>query len=418
MGPRRGPGDSRETPLIRSARPKPGRTLGERPPWDHEDGGRGNAGRSIRLLFVGGDLRSGGAEAGLISILEAVRPPEFNVTLFLLRERGSLLDRLPPHVRLVSLARGDSRLGLRLPLLAERIFRLARRSDAVIASQEASPTYTAIVAARLTGRPGVGNMRTSWSRILQDLPVWHGPVSRALYPWADQILVCSRSAGADLDGFLGDSCPHLVLAPPARDLDALRRAASAGLDEDCLSWCEGPFLAYVGRLEPAKGVDRLIDIFRRVLDGGIEANLILVGEGAQQEALMAQTRRLGLDRKIFFAGWRRNPYPLVRRSRAVVLTSRYEGAPGIAIEAMALGVPVVAYESTPGIRDLLQDGGCGILIEDGQAERFAASLQRLLRDPEWASPIIDRGLLRARDFDSAQAADAFRSFCRSLVTPG
>ncbi len=91
----------------------------------------------------------------------------------------------------------------------------------------------------------------------------------------------------------------------------------------------------------------------------------IVGTGELEDECRQLCRELGIQDNVQFLGFQSNPMKMVSCSKALVLTSRWEGTPMCALEAMALGTPVVSTPSD-GMKDLLTDGVSGFLSQDDQ----------------------------------------------------
>jgi glycosyltransferase involved in cell wall biosynthesis len=114
----------------------------------------------------------------------------------------------------------------------------------------------------------------------------------------------------------------------------------------------GPQLVAAGRLCRQKGFDVLLDAMPAVLARFPDAQLAILGDGPLRSDLVARTRRLGLGEAVQFLGYQPNPWPYLRHADLFVLPSRYEGLPNILLEALALGVPVVATDCPGGTREV------------------------------------------------------------------
>lgn len=132
-------------------------------------------------------------------------------------------------------------------------------------------------------------------------------------------------------------------------------------------------LLFVGRLAPEKGLDVLLDALER---GEARGHLTVVGDGAERSALEQRAHRLGLDERVHFVGWQDDVTPFLRRASAVVMPSLREGLPLAAIEAAALGRPLVA-SAVGGIPGLVDDGRTALLVPPGDAAALAAALATL-----------------------------------------
>jgi glycosyltransferase involved in cell wall biosynthesis len=94
-----------------------------------------------------------------------------------------------------------------------------------------------------------------------------------------------------------------------------------------------------------------------------------------------RAKRLGLDGRMIFTGWRRDLPAIYADMAALVVSSNNEGTPFSAIEAMAASVPVVGTR-VGGMPDLIRDGTTGLLVPPGNVEAMSAALVSLLRDPD------------------------------------
>ncbi len=144
-----------------------------------------------------------------------------------------------------------------------------------------------------------------------------------------------------------------------------------------------PLLVGVGRLEPQKRWDRLIDAVALV--DNQQAQLVIVGEGSERPALTAQIDRLGLAKRVSLPGYISDPAPYLAGADAVVLTSDFEGVPNVLREALALGTPVVATESSVALREIIAHAGLGSIVPRWDQVALVKALNHWL-DPAAVRP--------------------------------
>jgi glycosyltransferase involved in cell wall biosynthesis len=101
-------------------------------------------------------------------------------------------------------------------------------------------------------------------------------------------------------------------------------------------------IAALGRLDPQKGFDWLLDAAANFLPQLPQHDLIIVGDGPERAALAAQTQQLGIADRVYMPGWRKDAIGILKASDLFVMTSRWEGMPNALLEAMACSLPVVA----------------------------------------------------------------------------
>lgn len=163
---------------------------------------------------------------------------------------------------------------------------------------------------------------------------------------ADAFVALSKPIADELeaDGYDPDRIAHLPNGVPVPAQPWNRRP----------DWREAPRAAFVGRLAREKGLDTLIDAWEVVRRVHRNARLTLAGEGPERAALEARAGQLDLGESIHFAGSVDDPTSLLREQDLFVLPSREEGMSIALLEAMALGIPLVA-SSIPGNRRLVGD---------------------------------------------------------------
>lgn len=119
---------------------------------------------------------------------------------------------------------------------------------------------------------------------------------------------------------------------------------------------------YVGRLTEQKDPERLMRVFRLVHARLPQTSFAVVGTGNLAEETQALAREYGLGDCVHFLGFMANPLKLLADSKVTVMTSRFEGTPMSALEAQALGVPIVSTP-TDGLCELIQNGENGFLAD-------------------------------------------------------
>jgi glycosyltransferase involved in cell wall biosynthesis len=154
----------------------------------------------------------------------------------------------------------------------------------------------------------------------------------------------------------------------------------------------------VGRLSKEKGVGRAIRTLARLRKATPMLQLHLFGDGPDRPRLQAMVRELKLGDRVRFHGWQRDTRPCFEALDMLLLPSRTEGMPNTVLEAMAMGVPVAATD-VGGVRELLHDGRCGVILNQ--------------HETDWVGPIL--GMLRDAS-GRAELASHARSRIESLYT--
>lgn len=154
----------------------------------------------------------------------------------------------------------------------------------------------------------------------------------------------------------------------------------------------GRVIAFVGGLVPQKGVDVLIESFKRIK--ATDTGLVIVGDGPERKRLEALATGV---KDIRFLGRREGLKGILTKSDVLVLPSREEGFGLVLLEAMALGTPVVAT-NVGGIPEIVDDGVSGILVEKDNPEQLADAVVKVLEDEELRKTLIEHGRKKAKRF--------------------
>ena len=137
-------------------------------------------------------------------------------------------------------------------------------------------------------------------------------------------------------------------------------------------------MIYVGRLTFQKDPQRLMRLCARLKESKPDLKVAIVGTGELEDEVKALCEELNIQDNVQFLGFQSNPIKMIHDSKAMILTSRWEGTPMCALEAMALGTPVVSTPSD-GMTDLLDDGINGYLTDDDA--QMAEKLLKIMTDP-------------------------------------
>jgi len=168
--------------------------------------------------------------------------------------------------------------------------------------------------------------------------------------------------------------------------------------EDPFSGVGKPRVLFVGRLAPQKGVRALVAAAGLLKDP--RAQVLLVGDGPERLALEREAERLGVGGRLHFVGFLAHDRLPAVMSHAdlLVLPSLYEELGTVLLEAIQVGLPIVASK-TGGIPDVIKDGVNGLLVPPSEPEALAHAINRLLADRKLARRLSEGAQARAKDYD-------------------
>ena len=145
-------------------------------------------------------------------------------------------------------------------------------------------------------------------------------------------------------------------------------------------------IGFIGQMIPRKGIPDLIDVFDQLYQEDNNLKLQLLGDGSQREGLEEKASEQDSAKAIEFLGFRSDRLELLSRFHLFVMTSSLEGVPRCMMEAMAVGVPVVAYD-IPGVDRLVKHGETGLLAPHGDKASLASCCRQLLDNPALAATL-------------------------------
>jgi len=166
---------------------------------------------------------------------------------------------------------------------------------------------------------------------------------------------------------------------------------------------EGPVIGSLGRLEPQKGFDVLVQSLRELPD----VTAVIVGNGSERDRLVRLAERLDVSDRLVLPGRRDDARRYLTTFDVFVLPSRFEAFPLAIVEAMLAGLPVVAT-SVGSVAEAVVDGQTGRLVSPDEPSSLAGAVRDLLEDPEGARELGRRGREAAMErFTSSAMARAF-----------
>ncbi|MEI9927445.1 MAG: glycosyltransferase [Sphingomonas sp.] len=334
-------------------------------------------------------LKGGGVERALLRLAAGWQAAGRRVTLVIGNTHGPLADELPKGIEVRDLHRGDyGSLVRALPGLV----------------RDMSPDLLFCPGNHYTGAAGYARLRLGGAT-----PPIVGKVSNSLIrPDFGRVMSWGYRRWLHLHRWILDHVVAMtegMAAEAAREMHISRRRISVIANP--LAWPTnhgiatrlpaGRFLVGVGRLEPQKRWDRLIGALPHL--GAADVGLLLLGEGGLRPTLEAQVESLGLERRVWMPGHVNDPLPAVARAEALVLTSDFEGVPGVLREALALGTPVITTDSSVAAREIVSSPRFGTVVpRDDPAALIAALDHWLTPGVERPTPTGNNGGDPARDY--------------------
>jgi len=179
---------------------------------------------------------------------------------------------------------------------------------------------------------------------------------------------------------------------------------------------EGATITFVGRLDRYKGVDFLLEAFKRVLSRNSNPRLIIVGTGPDETLLKKSAVKLNVHKRIQFRGRQEDVLSVLSDTDIFVLPTLSEGMSNVLLEAMACGLPIVAT-SVGGNCDLISDMHNGILVPPGDPHALSEALIEILHNTTLAQQLGDEARKTVEDHYSLESiADSYLQLYKRLAS--
>lgn len=372
-----------------------------------------------KVLFILNSLAGGGAERVLLALLDASRGMTGQVDFSL-----ALLDReerdysAPGDLKLHQL---DSRFKLGRSIAGLYKLCRAERPDVTV-SFLTRANVASVIVGKLLGHRIVISERANTSSHFK--PGLSGDVAKAMirrsYPRADRVIAVSRGIAEDLADNFGVSAGRI--ATIANPVPAARIVAQ-GEEEPAIAM-DRPYIVAVSRLTPGKNLAMVLDAMAR---STIDLPLVILGQGPEREALVARAAELGLSDRVIMPGFVSNPYAVVKRAAFYVSASNAEGFPNGQVEALALGIPVLATNCASGPSEVLADkrredvhgltfGDYGVLVPTNDPATMAEGMAAIMA-PERQAQYRAAGPKRVEAYSVETARDSYWREILSTLGP-
>ena len=326
----------------------------------------------LRILHIAsGDLWAGAEVAIYHLACELASHPELKIEIALLNE-GELAARLRSAGIAVHVF-DEQRHGVVSLLLKVRTLIQRFQPDVVHTHRGKEHLLGALAAALVPRRISLRTVHGSTESITGRQPRLRDVSRQKLDRFIASLQRCAIAVSVPLAAELSTSLPGMSIRTIVNGID--RKAIQLAAAQPCeLAVRDRIGICFSGRLVPVKRVDIFLAAARVVLDAHPERYVFyVVGDGPLRAQLEAQAQDLQLGNDCLFTGFLPNALPLLSSMGALVLSSDHEGTPMVALEALALGVPVVAH-AVGGLVPLLGSAAQGQLVRNQDPAGFASAI--------------------------------------------
>ena len=373
------------------------------------------SGRPIKLLFIVPDLRVGGAERHVVTLLPRLDPERFASSVVCIGKEGELFaDLLAARIDARALHLEGKRYAARA--LRELISIIRReRPDVVVVR-----SYNAETLGRIAARVAGVEHTIMWVHNIGDpkpRSAVRTTVDRALTRWTSAyfgVAEAQRRYLVDELGYPDDKIRiiHNGVDPALFDVNTDRGVLAE------FGWAEDdPVVGILAELSPIKDHGTFLRAARIVIDEMPRARFLIIGDGACRVQLETLCAELRITSNVHFAGVRHDVARLLRAIDVFALSSITVECFSIALlEAMACARPAVCT-AVGGIPEMINDGETGYLVPPGDRHQLAARLMNVLSNPQTARRMGRAGRDRVEaEFSLDRSVEAAQRAIEDVVT--
>jgi len=346
--------------------------------------------KKIKLLYIITSLGLGGAEKLLLYYLKNLDKSKYSLYVCCFREKpDDLMLEMSEFAEIFNL-KVKNKFN---PIVIVSIIKLIRKINPdIIHTHLFQPRVYATIAHIFSKRPVLITQKHSIVNpqkhhmfiLLEMISIWMN----------NKVIAISESVKKSLKKYEFISENKILVLPNCIDYKKFNNKTEREIIQNKKEIVMGT----VGRLEKEKGIKYLLLAMKIILTRFPNARLEIIGDGSQYKELKEFSKKLGISNSVIFFGKFTDVIPFYKKMDIFVLPSILEGFGIVLLEAMAAEVPVIATD-VDGIKEVIIDGECGILVPPKNPEAIANSVTRLIESPQLTKKIVEKGLTRAQLFD-------------------
>lgn len=328
-------------------------------------------------MIIANRFNLGGIQINILDILSKLNAGKKLEPILVLRKAdGEFMDRVSKRIKVIDLNLGES-IGSGAIMILKLMRVIGIYQPAKILTFGDHVSLLTIFARYFSLHSGIHQIITEGihlSSYLKKQPygILRKILIKKFYPLVDKIVVLSEAQKTDLVENFNLSEENIEVinnwVSPIHFKIKLTPETMIPKDYD---------IVFVGRLEKQKNLPKFIEIISRLSKIFPDLKVKIVGVGSQFYFLKQAVKEMRLSKIIFFTGFSANPINHYRSAKTFLLTSLFEGQPHTVLEAMWVGLPVVAVRS-PGLEEIISNGKTGYVVIN--IEEAVAALAQLLKN--------------------------------------
>jgi len=220
------------------------------------------------------------------------------------------------------------------------------------------------------------------------------------------IVFPSKKNKQNIIKYLNISTPKIIFIPHGVKMKKIKKLKKLNTAK----------IVSIGSFNIQKDFFTVIKAFAIIKDKFKNAELMLIGDGPLKNKVKEYTNKLKVSSSIFFLGWKNNVFPYLKNSDIFVYSSYYEGFGYVILEALSVGVPIIATNTPYGPSEILENGKCGILVPIGDYQKMASEIIRLIKDEKLRKKYSRLGYRRAKYFSEEKMLKKYKNLFLELIS--
>ena len=381
--------------------------------------------KKIKILFRHRSMEMGGVEKVLLSLLNNLNPELFDLTVLLNLNQGELRNEFPSHVRKVYLS--DGKEDLSKNSLIQKIQLWKRKNKLHFYAKNPSIIDNDILKEQYDVEIGMtyndfemvlnssnkNSKKIGWFHSEIQFPKLQPLVPKILehFPQFDQMIYCSEN----IKTLMHQHYPDLKYPAEAVIINAIPiKEIQQKAKENISDFPDNrPVFVSIGRLHSRKGHHKLMEAHAQLLKDNFHHSIVIIGDGEELPNLLAQQKKLGVEKSFIFLGNKMNPYPYIKQADFFILPSESEAWPLVIAEALILQKPIIAT-ITGDIPKMIDDKKTGFLINYSTEEMYN-SIKEFLTNTNLVQHIKGNLLTIEEQFDNQKIFSAVEEILVKLV---
>jgi glycosyltransferase involved in cell wall biosynthesis len=358
----------------------------------------------MKILHLIDHMGLGGAQNIVLDLVESRDPEKIDTAVWSLSDRSSLiaLERLASagvSFRNLSLSKLNPRSPLRLRSLLGR-----EQPDVLHTHLQFSNTF-GIAAAVSLGKNRPILVSHIHNDPFQHYTRWQRSASKILASQVEAQVALTPSIRDTTDRAFRYRAPRIEVISPGINLGIFDTSRANLAQVEYFRREATRVIGTVGRLAEQKAIHILLEATPQLLKDEPSTRILIVGEGPLRQTLESQAKHLNITDSVTFAGYQSDMVSVYKAMDVFVLPSRHEGFGLVSIEAMSMGVPVVATKVV-GTVDVIQDGTTGLLIPFGDPIALTSAVSRLFSEPGLQRNLCENAIRYVQEFHSRELMTA------------